>query len=376
MRRKTLFVAWLIAFCPLVAGGFPFVPGAQQSGWPVRSELLAELENNRGQLALNLTNHTGRELRLKARISLGTETEMKEVGMVDFRLLANQTVIYGLTGAAPSGTHYILAIYREEKLLFYKHAPLRGATEGEPTAFLSLLPARRAGATTNTTGNPASTVAAAPTEARPAEMGNFVPPPEVQLQARLLADEKENETFVLSFDLHAERPIYQATFAISLGKFKDSKPVSINRQSLLQFKLPEVIEEEQVQYTLTAKDGRLLLKGELLLSKLMEEDFVTVNDIRLDQAGYSAGETVRLLTILDGKTQHGYRIEIAVRDGRGNFFHRDQRLVPPDSQEPAQEFSFTLPAQVAGPIIVEYRVFDAQSGTLYDSGEREIPLAP
>jgi hypothetical protein len=155
---------------------------------------------------------------------------------------------------------------------------------------------------------------------------------------------------------------------------KDKKPLSINLQSHVEFKLPDQLETETISYLLTAKDGRVLAKGELDLQQLMADDFVTVNDIRTDRSTYDPGDTARVTALIEGKSRHGYRLEVSARDGQSQSVFRDQKVVGPDDNTSSLEFTVSLPSNATTPVIFEFKIFDSETGLLLDSGEREIPM--
>ena len=199
---------------------------------------------------------------------------------------------------------------------------------------------------------------------------------QVQVKTRLLASEDASDSFTLSFELRSAHPVKSAVLAISAAKLKDQKQVSISTQTHVEFRLPDSLETDKVSYTLTDKTGRVLAKGELDLLKLMDDDFVTVSDIRPDRQSYQTGETVRMTTMMDGKSQSGYRLEVSVRDGQSQTIFRDQKTVGADENVKSLDFSFLLPGDVSLPVVFEFRIFDAETGLLFDSGEREVPVAP
>ncbi|MBS1789924.1 MAG: hypothetical protein JST85_19530 [Acidobacteria bacterium] len=199
---------------------------------------------------------------------------------------------------------------------------------------------------------------------------------QVQVKTRLLASEDGGDSFTLFFELRAQKPVNTAILAISADKLKDQKQISINLQSNVEFKLPDSLQTDKVNYILNDKDGRVLAKGELNLQKLMDDDFVSASDIRTDRTSYQSGEAVRMTVMLEGKSQSGYRVEISVRDGQSQVIFRDQKIVGKDESFNSLDFSFTLPNSVASPVAFEFRIFDAETGLLFDSGEREVPIAP
>ena len=67
-------------------------------------------------------------------------------------------------------------------------------------------------------------------------------------------------------------------------------------------------------------------------------------------------------------------VEVTVKDGRGNIFFRDSRKGANESGKSNQDFAVNLPRETPGPLIFEFKLYEAETGTLFDSGEREIAL--
>jgi hypothetical protein len=101
---------------------------------------------------------------------------------------------------------------------------------------------------------------------------------------------------------------------------------------------------------------------------------VSLIDLQLDQPAYPPGSTVRMILQLEGQPRSAFNIEISLRDGRGQTFHRDQRLILAESSDPNPTFSLPLPADIRGPVTIEYRLLDQHRGRLFDAGERDLPI--
>lgn len=339
---------------------------ASVSGW---------IENNDGKLRLALTNNSSQEFRGVARISLGSNEEQKEIGELLITLVSKETSLLQVNGAAPTGDHYTLAIYDQSGgRVFFRIAPLRQISDPTPAAAVTITPVQqqRSKAGASTSNSVASVLAAK-------QSGSddlAITATQVQVKARLLASEDASDSFTLFFELRSQKPVNTAILAITAAKLKDQKQISINPQANVDFKLPDSLETDKVNYVLTDKAGRVLAKGELNLVKLMDEDSVTVSDIRTDRSSYQSGETVRVIARLDGKSQSGYRFEVTVRDGLSQSLFRDQKVVGKDESLNLLEFAFILPGNLSAPVVFEFRIYDGETGVLFDSGEREIPLAP
>ena len=380
-----------------------------QKGGPVNGpvngpDIAAELKSSGGRILIEISNGGSLPLSLTLDIALGTDTEIADAGRVNLRLEAQRTESYELRGLPPSSpapTHYVLSIHssgqksglaraaiksplemaengRNPKnngpLLLYRHAVLRQSSDPLPTEFLTVTTLKKGQSRLASTRSTEKAEEPAP----PPVYENFVPKTEIQLQARLLAGTDNPEIAILSFELFSERPVTEATLEIRIGKFEARKPVSISGQSLVQFELPPNLdagdEEASIHYRLASRERRTLLEGDLLLAKLIEDDGIVLSDIQFDQPSYPAGASVRMILQLNGRSRSGFTIEITVRDGSGQIFHRDQQLFPPGSNETSPPFNFNLPGDLEGPVVVEYRILNTRSSGLYDAGDRSFPI--
>lgn len=330
------------------------------------------MENNGGKLRLALTNNSSIEFSGFARISLGGNDEQKEAGQVAVTLAPKDTSLFQIDGVNPSGDHYSLAIYNQlGERLFFRIAPLRQVSDPTPAVAIRITPIQQQRSKTITSTSTTSG------DSSPLAPDQFaVLATQVQVKTRLLASEDASDSFTLSFELSSQHPVNTATLAITAAKLKDQKKISISTQTRVEFRLPDSLETEKVSYTLTDKAGRVLAKGELDLLKLMDDDFVAVSDIRSDRQSYQPGETVRMTVMMDGKSQSGYRLEVSVRDGQSQIIFRDQKTVGADENLKSLDFSFLLPTDAPLPVVFEFRIFDAETGLLFDSGEREVPMTP
>lgn len=341
-----------------------------------RSSLSAGIENNNGQFRLNLTNNSPREFSGAAIIGIGDASEQREIGQLALLLLPQENKLLQLSGVYASGNQFSLKVFdRNGALVFYKIAPIKNVSDTTPAVAVTLAPvsnAKRKNATVSSSQS--SQVSAAPVinsaDAAPAIA-------EVTIKGRLLAGQSENDQFVVAFEMTAPRPIRGATLSITLGKFKDRKPVNIQNslQNLtIEFKLPDQFDGERIGYELVAQNGRVIAKGELALEQLMADDVVTVTDIRTDRASYEPGETIQVTVLLEGKSPNGYRFEAQARDGQSNVIFQDQFQSGANNQINTHNFTVTLPRELAAPVIFEFKIYDNQTGLLSDSGEREIPV--
>jgi hypothetical protein len=360
----------ILLFAALAAG--PRFAGAE----PLRvasfqgSFLTGWAENNAGRLRLILVNNSPQQFRGTCKISLGGDGDQKEIGQVAVTLPPQETTLLQLSNVPPTGQQYTLAIYDQKGVRrFFKIAPLRQVSDPTPAITIAVTPvepARSKPAATLPLINSPSSAASQTEEVVRASS-------QVLVQARLLANEDNPESFILSLELHSQRTIKDARIAIAAGKIKDSKAVSIYSRGQVEFTLPEQLETEQITYTLVGKDGRVLAKGDLDLQQLMADGTVIANDVRTDRASYEPGESARITLLLEGKSRHGFRLEVAAKDGQNQPIFHEQKVVGADEKADALEFTVSIPVGASAPVLFEFKLFDSETGLLFDSGEREIP---
>ncbi len=348
--------------------------------------VVAEVRPAGRQLVLEVTNE-GRKRVLQIVLSLGSESEMREIGQAVLTILPDQSLsllLDGLSWNSGSENRYVLAVYEisgvnertGRSLIIYRHATLRQNSDPAPGNRLALNPIQRNGRTTESSDLSITRPETSPQPIRQFE--TFVPPPPVQLQAQLLSNPGNPVGAILSIDLQAERPIEKATLEISYRKYRDSKPVNIERNLNLGFELPDNFADDEgepsVHYRLLDRDRSLLIEGDLPVSGLTEVEQIGLKDLQTDQPSYRPGDQVRITIFTEGSTRHGINIELAIRNERGEFFHRDQRLIPPNGQDQAPIFIFLIPASIKGPLTIEYQLLDPRQGRLHDAGQRELVI--
>lgn len=370
---KQVYICLLVSIAFATGAQFAFAQsGPNQIPNPGRPSLSGGIENNNGQLRLNLTNNSPREFRGTGVIGLGGDSEQKDIGQLALALPPGETTLLQLSGVSPSGNQFSLKIFDQSGVVaFYKIAPIKHVSDSTPAIAVTLSPVSKQRDITVSSSKPSSPNAAATVNPAAVAAPAIA---EVTIKGRLLAGQSETDPFVVAFEMTAARPIYDAALSITLGKFKDRKPVSLNRNLTVEFKLPEEFDSERIGYELTAQNGRVIAKGELDLDQLMAEDFVTVADIRTDKSSYEPGESVQVTVLLEGQSPNGYRLEILVKDGQGNSVFRDQYQTNGDNQPNTQGFTVSLPREISSPVMLEFKIYDHETGRLFDSGEREIPI--
>lgn len=365
---KPMAGKFVCAFLLWLAGAASLAPAVRAQAKPSfepRPSLTGNLESSGGQYLLTLDNNSAQEFRGTARLSLGNEANQTDAGQLAIVLAPNETRLLRLNAVKATGAQYTLRIYDQRGvLIFYKIAPVR------QVAGVVLSNAETVTLTSEAPPKPLAPVNHDPVPAA----GQTALTPEVQIKLRLIAGVRETDPFILSFDLNAAKAIMEASLNLTAGKAKQSKAVSLNRHAVVEFNLPEYLESNQIGYTLARKDGSVIAQGIADLDKLFADDHVTVGELRTDRVSYGPGETARITVVLEGQSPRGYKLEVIARDYSGNGFFSNTIFGEPGEAAKNQEFSFTLPVDVKGPILFEFKVYDAENNTVFDSGEREIAV--
>jgi hypothetical protein len=368
MKKVAGTIGWLLGLAGLCL--LPAIHQARPASYfgsrmQSRPALTANLESSGRQYLLALDNNSDREFRGHVRVSLGQESEQLDAGQVAITLPPNGTKSLLLNVDNITGAHYTLQILDQKgTLVFYKVAPIRPVAG----ALLSGVETVSLAKVTAPNSPPTSTSLPVPTPSPP------VPAPEVQIKPRLIAGAQDNDPFLLAFDIAATKAILNATLNLNLGKAKLSKPVSINKHAVVEFNLPDYLETNQLTYQLKRQDGSIVAEGSTDLDKLFADDHVTVADIRPDRVAYGPGETVRLIVALEGQSPHGFKLEVIARDYSGNTFFTNTVYGNPGETVKEKEFTFAMPGEVKGPVVFEFKVYDGETGLLFDSGERELTI--
>ncbi|MDX2030984.1 MAG: hypothetical protein SF339_09965 [Blastocatellia bacterium] len=365
MQVRSLVLWLMFALLSAAEPGLAQAPAAGRSTG-VRPSLSGGIEKNNGRLRLFLTNDSPIEFQGRAVIAIGSDSAPREIGQVAVTVGSRTTSFLQFSAVSAPGNEYLLKVFDlQGALIVYKSGPIKSVSDGASATEAALTSAAMG-------GNPG--ISAAPAPAAPAPATPAAREDEMTIRGRLVAGEKETDPPKLAFEIKTPNAIREATLAITLGKHKSQQTLDLEGLLVTEFKLPEEVDGDKVLYLLKSKDGRELLKGEIKLEQLMAEDYITVSDIRTDRPAYDLGDPVKLSLFLDGQSPHGYRLEVQARDARGAVFFSDQRQSKGGDKATSQEFSFTLPGSGETPIILEFKIFDGETGLLFDSGEREIPI--
>jgi hypothetical protein len=356
VRVSIRFLSILILL--LAFAGQPFL------AWPqtrTKITLSGEIEDNNGKFRLYLSNESEREFRGRIIIGIGNDVEQREIGQLTVALPPLETRLLQFGSANRAGSHYSLrALDAGGTPVFTRIAPIKSVSDPTPATEVSLAPVSRSGE---------ADAGPAPRDEAPA-----VTDAEVAIKAKLLGGENETDPLKISLELTPLRPIADAQLSIAMGKHQDRKPFSASRPTTIEFQLPEEADADRITYVLADRNGRMIARGEIKLDQLMADDYVNVLDIRTDRAEYEFGATAKVTIVLEGQSPHGYRLEVSLRDTSGAIFFSDQRQSKPGKHEATQEFTITLPRKADLPLTFEFKIHDGETGLLFDSGERELPI--
>jgi hypothetical protein len=336
--------------------------------------LTAELEENKGSFRIFLTNNSEAEFHGRLVIGIGTDSEQPEIGQIPLDLPGLDSRLLQLAGASRAGSHYLLRIFDANNApVFFRIAPIKTVSDDTPAQIVRLFPMNAQSLVEGNEIRPAEASRAAPTrnEKAAAPVAAIT---DVVIKTKLLAGESENDPFKVLFEISSPHPINDASLAIALGEFKDRRAVNLVSDQSIEIKLPDEVNSDRITYRLLARDGRELAKGEVKLENLMAEDYVNVSEIRTDKGDYAFGDIAKITVLLDGRSPHGYRLEVSARDANGAIVFSDQRQCKPDRHEATQEFMIVLPRTGEAPLMFEFKIYDGETGLLFDSGEREIPV--
>lgn len=342
--------------------------------------LAADLRLSGNRLVLEVDNNGTGSGKVLISIALGPESAISDLGRTTIEVRPERSLRFLLSNAVWNGAEeasYILTIRDvtgpRGRLLLYQHARLRRSETALPTTNLALVletVVRGAGNGSVAGGSPAGP------EPATRRYDNVTPPPDIQLQARLLAGPGDPPVGVLALDLYAERPRQRVEVEIRLGEYQAKRTIDIERQMNLSFNLPSGFESSEsdpvVHYRLRDRDRHILLEGDLALATLLGSDGTAVTDLQMDQPSYRPGDPARITLLLESRPLSGLNIELTLRDSQGQIFQSEQRQMMPENYDPAPSFTLIIPAGIRESITIEYRVLDIRNGRLYDSGQREV----
>ncbi|MES4791943.1 MAG: hypothetical protein C4321_02195 [Chloroflexota bacterium] len=197
----------------------------------------------------------------------------------------------------------------------------------------------------------------------------------VKVSTRLTGGEKESDPFVLVFEVTCLTPIPDATLQVTAKGFQQTAKVNVMGQGKAEFKLPDELEAQKLFYTLSDALGRIVARGAADLNQMLSDERTAIGEFSSDRPSYKPGDTASLKIVVRGAAKAGYRLEILGKNSHGEVFFRDlRRGNAGEKSGAAQQFTIAIPADATGPVRVEVKIFDGESGALLDSNEREITL--
>jgi hypothetical protein len=313
-------------------------------------EIAGEVERAGSQIQLVLTNLSdARAFEGSAKVSVGLSADTAIE--ITISLNPNETRSFPLLTSGTSGSEYSLVVYSQSRSpVLYKIAQIKTVAASETA-----------------------------TESRPSPRKSSG---EISVTPKLTRDLSSRdaeipivnqvEPFILTFEIESGTPVKDASFTLSAKDFQRRQAVTINSRADLEFKLPEPFSERKLSYALTSTAGRTLASGEVDLDQLIASDAASVSAVTFDNPSYEPGESARVVIEISGEGQRGYRLELTVKDGNGNFIIKDERRGSNDAGKSRQEFTIEIPPDAQGSITIDYRIFGGQTGVMSDSGSRQI----
>lgn len=312
--------------------------------------LTGSLENVSGEYHLRLANNDPtRSFQGTALVGFGNAAEQATM-KVPFTIGPHESSIFLLYSLPATAAPYSLIVTDiEGRVVLHRIAPVRKITD---ISLADALPTTRAVRTAPETGG------------------------DVQVKVALTSGESENDPFVLAFEIMAPRPLPNTSLAVTAKGFQQSARANLGGRTSVEFKLPDELEAQKIGYTLTDAFGRVLAKGEADLNQLLSDERAALGGVTPDRESYKPGDVAHIKVAMRNSARNAYQLEIVGKDSRGTIFFRDlRRGGTREKRSPAQEFNLTLPRDVAGPVKVEVKLTDAESGSLLDSSEKELAVA-
>jgi hypothetical protein len=316
--------------------------------------IAGEVERAGAQLRLALTNPSdAREFQGSASVAVGASAD--EVTRLSVTLAPGETRNFPLSVSASPTDQYSLSVYNQAgTLVLYKIAPIKlvGGNEGKPASGKTAAPEKKV----------------KETNVR-ARLRRAQANPNAELPVA-----ETDDPLLLIFEIETGSPVKDASFSLEGKGFQRRQVVSAETRAALEFKLPEAMIERRLSYSLTAVDGRQIARGEIDLDQLTAADAVSLGSLTFDRPAYAPGESARAVIELQGDSTSGYRLEVTAKDGGGNLLFKNERSGSNSEGKSRQEFLLEIPREAKGPVILSYQIFGAQTGALFDSGERGIIL--
>lgn len=313
--------------------------------------LTGSVENVSGEYHLKLANNDpARDFRGTAQVAFGGAAEQATVTKIPVTLGPRRSTIFLLYSLPVTGDQYSLMVSDADgKVVLHRIAPVRKITD------LSLA------------DQP-------PTDPKPLRTTPLIEG-EIKISASLTGGESEDDPFVLVLEITSPGALPTATLNVTAKGFQQSAKVNITGRTSVEFKLPDELEAQKMNFTLTDALGRVLAKGEADINQLLSDERLAIGDVTPDRETYKPGDVAHLKVALKGGGRGVYQLEIVGKDSRGAVFYRDlRRGSPRDRGGAGQEINLTLPRE-AGTVKVEIKLTDGETGSQLDSNEREITVA-
>lgn len=349
--------------------------------------LAGQIEHSQNEYRINLVNYDQRRtVSGIIVIRLGGVTSQNEAIRLRFSLAPLEGMLFPLRPLTTTGDYFTLTVFdREGQIIYERIAPVRKDATSKQTVRNSQ--PEKAELTDETASNERqrittqfSTVATSTTQPAvgPVTSSGRVTTNsssgDLQIKTRLAGGESDNDPFVLAFEITAPRPINKVTLNLTGRGINQKRTVNLNNTTLVEFKLPDELPEQKLLWKLVDSTGKPLTQGDADLTALLEDDYVSVSKAATDRETYAPGETAKVSIELSGSAPGGIKLEVVARDAAGVIIFRDARKAVTTGGRGNQSFSVTLPREGANSVMLEYKVLDAVSDKLFDSGDLEIRI--
>jgi hypothetical protein len=185
----------------------------------------------------------------------------------------------------------------------------------------------------------------------------------------------EPPSMVLAFDITSPSPIINASLSVRMKGFNARQAITIKGAGSAEFDLPEDLEDPKINYTLTDAFGKTLIAGEFDFEALRMEDSVRVSDVKFDRESYAPGQSARVVMTLEGRSQHGYLLEVTAKDENGSILLNESRKGIYSNGKSIQEYQFVIPSETQGGIAVEFKAFGSLTKKLFETGTRDLIIS-
>jgi len=185
----------------------------------------------------------------------------------------------------------------------------------------------------------------------------------------------EPPLMALVFDITSPSPIINASLSVRMKGFNARQAITIKGAGSAEFDLPDDLEDPKINYTLTDAFGKTLIAGEFDFEALRMEDSVRVSEVKFDRESYTPGQSARVVMTLEGRSQHGYLLEVTAKDENASILLNETRKGIYSNGKSIQEYQFVIPSETTGAIAFEFKAFGSLTKKLFETGTRDLIIS-